>query len=443
MSILDTLFARYQNRPNSCVQITDEGDNYLIVISGGSTRPGLSKAFLYSKDNFSIGGTGDRWVTDTTVYSEVRVYDRTIQPVAPPSPPPAPEPPPAPSGPDPDPDFGNITSSYSTQTGYGEVDLRRALKEITGEDLPEVADFTGDSTVTRSGALEAHAAGYTGEDIIVAVIDTGLNIDHIDIDDNLWINPGEIAGDGIDNDGNGYIDDVHGWNTALDNNDISDIQGHGTHVSGIIAAEDNGIGRIGVAPNVKIMTVKSFRNNNGSITAALPDTDEAIIYAVDNGAHVINMSLDGPSEYVSPGRLAALQYAEDNGVVVVMASGNDGGSRPGTPAIAAVDVGIAVGSVNSSGDLSSFTNRAGGQRDYLGDGLDNPLYVTANGALVSSLSRTSNTGSTIKSGTSMAAPVVAGAVAVMLQANPNLDVNDIKVILANTSYDSIGTSRGF
>ena len=116
---------------------------------------------------------------------------------------------------------------------------------------------------------------------------------------------------------------------------------------------------------------------------------------------------------------------------------------PGTPAIAAVDVGIAVGSVNSSGDLSSFTNRAGGQRDYLGDGLDNPLYVTANGALVSSLSRISNTGSTIKSGTSMAAPVVAGAVAVMLQANPNLDVNDIKVILANTSYDSIGTSRGF
>ena len=352
-------------------------------------------------------------------------------------------------------DFGDIVGDYNANTGYGEIDLREALELITGEELDEVSDTQGkvsvtdtfkvtDPTLTRSGALEAHAAGYKGQEIIVAVIDTGVNINHNDIDDNIWRNTDEIAGNGIDDDGNGYIDDIHGWNTADNNNDISDIQGHGTHVAGIIAAEDNGIGRCGVAPEVKIMVLNSFKEDaDGNVSAAQADTNEAIYYAVDNGAHVINMSLGSEFPFILDERKEALKYASDNGVICVYAAGNAGASRPGTPGIAAHDIGVVVGAVDSSGRQANFSNKAGGPGDFLDDGVANQLYVTAAGVSIWSHDRASNDGLVNKQGTSMACPVVAGAIAVMLSAEPDLDENDIRVILANTSYDSAGAIRGF
>lgn len=458
--------SRTETNPDwDSVGVRSDSQGWYMITIGYGTQDGKYKLKQFDFDGKLV--VDSNFITIDEIPSPTKTFykslfgkelpdirsDRTAPPVvAPTTPSPSPTPTPTPT---PDPDFGPITSSYNSTSGYGEVDLRRAINEITGENLVEVDDSEGDiyeylpgpairdDTVTRSGALEAHAAGYRGQEIIVAVIDTGVNIDHVDINDNIWVNEGEIAGDGIDNDGNGYVDDINGWNTANDNNNVSDIQGHGTHVAGIIAAEDNGIGRIGVAPDVKIMVLNSFKNNFGTISAAQEDTNEAIYYAVDNGAHVINLSLGSDSGSVLPERVAALKYAEDNGVICVYASGNSNLSRPGSPGIAARDIGVVVGAVNDDGSRASFSNRAGGEGDILGDGNAKPLYVTANGVSVLSLDSNDDNGYRNLQGTSMACPVVAGAVAVMLSANPNLDPDDIKVILANTSYDSVGQQRGF
>ena len=260
----------------------DLSGNFKVLVVGYGTNANKFKLKTFSNQGLLVSDTDFKFYselnpTDVTTYNDLFGKDienikngrvRIGAYVPPEVELPEPEPEPTPEL-----DFGPITSSYNSNSGYGEIDLREALEEIIGEQLPEVDDSNGDffdylpgpgkrdDTVTRSGALEAHAAGYMGQEIIVAVIDTGVNINHVDIDDNIWVNPGEIAGNGIDDDGNGYVDDINGWNTALGTNDISDIQGHGSHVAGIIAAEDNGIGRIGVAPKVKIMVLNSFKNS--------------------------------------------------------------------------------------------------------------------------------------------------------------------------------------
>ena len=141
-------------------------------------------------------------------------------------------------------------------------------------------------------------------EIIVAVLDTGVDKTHPDLQGGFWTNAGEIAGNGIDDDGNGFIDDVEGWNFPGNNNLIFDDHGHGTHVSGIVAARtDNGIGIAGVAGGVTIMPVDVFGGGIGTYA----DLIEAIVYATDNGADVINMSL-GANSY-SLGEQMAVDYA--------------------------------------------------------------------------------------------------------------------------------------
>ncbi|MCB0371363.1 MAG: S8 family serine peptidase, partial [Bdellovibrionales bacterium] len=127
-----------------------------------------------------------------------------------------------------------------------------------------------------------------GEGVVVAVVDTGLDLTHADIAENVWTNEGEIPGNGIDDDQNGYIDDVHGWDFGDQDNDVDDFQGHGTHVAGTIAAVgNNSEGIIGVAPKSKIMPVKGFSSYGGGTTSSLA---AAIVYAAMNGADVISNS---------------------------------------------------------------------------------------------------------------------------------------------------------
>ena len=128
--------------------------------------------------------------------------------------------------------------------------------------------------------------------VVVAVVDWGVDLQHPDLATKLWTNPGEIADNGIDDDGNGCIDDVYGWDFANDDNDPQDDYGHGTHCAGIAAAAtDNGVGIAGVGFNSRTMAVKVGDGATGK--AAYSDIASGIMYAADNGAKVINMSLGG------------------------------------------------------------------------------------------------------------------------------------------------------
>ena len=155
--------------------------------------------------------------------------------------------------------------------------------------------------------------------VIIAVNDTGVHYTHEDLAANMWVNPGEIPADGIDNDGNGIIDDVHGFNSINNTGNPLDDNGHGTHVAGIIGAVgNNGIGVTGVAWNVELMALK-FLSADGSGT--LSDIIECIDYARVNGADIMNNSWGGGG--FSNSLRNAIERAQDSGIIFVVAAGNE------------------------------------------------------------------------------------------------------------------------
>jgi len=175
----------------------------------------------------------------------------------------------------------------------------------------------------------------TGTGVTVAVVDTGLDMSHVDIASNVWTNAGEIAGNGIDDDSNGFVDDVHGWDFVNGDNDATDDHGHGTHVAGIIGASANNLeGIAGIAPESKILPVKVMDDSG---TGSWDNIISGIRYAADMGARVINLSLGAtfgvaldiiqsidPDYYdavIQPIR-DALIYAENHRAIVVAAAGN-------------------------------------------------------------------------------------------------------------------------
>ena len=159
----------------------------------------------------------------------------------------------------------------------------------------------------------------TKRPVIVAVIDTGLDWNHKDIDwKNIWQNPKEVPGNGIDDDGNGYVDDVIGWNFVASNNKPWDDDGHGTFVAGIIAASHNNTGISGINPGAKIMVLKALNAFGHARASSLA---EAIFYAANNGAQVINISVGG--KHLTRTEQDAVDHAHAKGLLVVMASGNE------------------------------------------------------------------------------------------------------------------------
>ncbi|TRT99968.1 MAG: peptidase S8, partial [Microcystis flos-aquae Mf_QC_C_20070823_S10D] len=314
-----------------------------------------------------------------------------------------------------------VTPGYSAISGYGLVNAAKAVAGALNQSpFADVPTFGGanDWGVNLVNAPEAWARGYTGQGVVVAVLDTGVDRNHADLAGNIWTNAGEIANDGLDNDGNGYVDDVYGWNFANGNNNTLDGNRHGTHVAGTIAAANNGFGATGVAYNSRIMPVKVLSDSGSGSYSGVA---QGIRYAVDNGADVINMSLGGGS--TDSAVQSALQYASSRGVIVVMAAGNAGAAQPGYPASSATSWGLAVGAVDSSNQMASFSNRAGSNSSM--------RYVTAPGVQV--YSTLPNGGYGFLSGTSMAAPHVAGVVALMLSANPNLTDAQVRQIITATA----------
>lgn len=248
-------------------------------------------------------------------------------------------------------------------------------------------------------------------DVVVAVLDTGIRSTHEDIVANLWRNPGEIAGNGIDDDANGYVDDVFGINTVVAktsplSGNPADDDGHGTHVAGTIGAVgNNGLGITGVAWRVQIMSLKFMGRNGGSTTSLVA----AIDYAIAKGAKIINGSYGAPS--LSQAELLAMRRVRDAGILFVAAAGNDNqeiSTTPSYPAAFMLDNIVAVASTTRQDVLASYST--------YGSGL---VELAAPGSSILSLGITSDTSYVTKSGTSMATPHVAGVLALLKQKFPS------------------------
>ncbi|MGV6807391.1 MAG: S8 family peptidase [bacterium] len=276
--------------------------------------------------------------------------------------------------------------------------------------------------------------------VVVAVIDTGVDYFHPDLNrSQIWRNPKEIL-NGKDDDGNGYIDDVIGWNFVENDNNPWDNAGHGTHVAGIIAAAtNNGEGIAGINPHAKIMPLKvlNFIGRGRSSSIAL-----AIYYAVDNGARVINLSLGG--EQISETERQAIDYAFNNNVAVIVASGNTGVSLVDFGPATFVNA-ITVGASDVDGKVAPFSNW-GGSIDLVAPGVD-ILSLRARYTDLALTARqddyqpgTSFVGAENKymtaTGTSFAAPFVSGVASLVVSKNPQITVDDLRRVLANSATDA-------
>ena len=253
----------------------------------------------------------------------------------------------------------------------------------------------------------------------VAVIDTGVDASHPDLAGRLWTNPGEIPGNGIDDDGNGYVDDVHGWDFFDWSPQVysaADGDSHGTHVAGIIAAQrGNGVGVAGVAGNARIMVLKFLKPTGGYTSDAIV----AIQYAVAEGARVINASWGGTG--YSQALCDAISQAADAGVTFVAAAGNSGtdnDASPLWPADCPASSLISVAATTAGDGLASFSNYGATQVDLGAPG-------------ESILSAIPGASYGYKSGTSMAAPQVSGIAAAVLGSAPGLAPWQVKAAITS------------
>jgi len=274
--------------------------------------------------------------------------------------------------------------------------------------------------------------------VVIAIVDTGVDYNHPDLAANIWVNPGEDLNnnsivdpgpppegdfDGNDTDGNGYVDDIRGWNFWADDNDTMDTYGHGTHCAGIAASvTNNSIGVAGVSWNSKIMAV---RHNDGIGYMDVATSAKSISYAANNSANIISMSWGFSSN--SSTLYNACRQAYDKGVLLVAAAGNSASDVKPYPA--GLDEVIAVAATNSADDPAIFTN--------YGDWVE----VSAPG--VGILSTFLDDLYSTKSGTSMAAPYVAGVAALIWSRFPNWTRDEVRFQLHNTTDDLGDPSRDY
>ena len=300
-------------------------------------------------------------------------------------------------------------AGFSSTDGWGEVSASSAFEQLLDIDLPSAGNLGGNYwgldniNAPEVWAGSGNFSGVTGEGVTVAVIDTGVDLDHAEFQGRMTAGYDFVDNDTIADDGNG----------------------HGTHVAGTIAGDDNdGFGISGVAPDALIMPIRVLDNNGDGYTS---DIIKGITWAVDNGADVVNLSLGGGG--YSQAMADAIEYASNQGTVVVMAAGNSGGNSPNYPAAHAVDHGIAVGAVDQNRNIANFSNLAGNTT------LD---YVTAPG--VSIYSSVPNGQYGTFSGTSMAAPHVAGVAALLKSYDNSLTASAIEDLITDTSSNAPSSS---
>ncbi|MFN8598048.1 MAG: S8 family peptidase [Anaerolineae bacterium] len=257
----------------------------------------------------------------------------------------------------------------------------------------------------------------TGDSRPVAVIDTGIDVIHPDLTSKVWSNPDEIPGNGLDDDGNGYVDDAIGWNFVSNTNNVQDNHSHGSHVSGSIAATtNNGIGIAGLAWSNPIMPIKALGSN---ATGTWSNIAAAIIYAADEGARVINLSLGDAAIPPQTVRLA-VSYAQSKGSLLIAAAGNSGTGQVDYPA--ALPGVLAVASTELDDTRSDFSN--------YGSELD----VSAPGRNIFSAS---STGAYYEnSGTSMSTAHVSGLAALIWSVRPDYTACAVANTITTTAQDT-------
>ncbi len=261
--------------------------------------------------------------------------------------------------------------------------------------------------------------------VIVAIIDTGIDINHQELRNAIWTNPGEIDGDGIDNDGNGYVDDIHGWNFYSNNNKVfsGSEDSHGTHAAGTISASRGSYGIAGITDNnyVKIMPLKALGGKEG---VGSPDAViKAIKYAEEKGASICNLSMGttGYSEELA-------QTMKNSHMLFVVSCGNGGVSGlgyntdvyPVYPASLPYDNIISVANILFDGTLSKDSNYGAASVDIAAPG----TYI---------LSTIPDNSYGYMSGTSMAAPMVTGVAAMLYSYRTDISLADVKTIILNSS----------
>ncbi len=311
-------------------------------------------------------------------------------------------------------DLGRVLNAYRSLSDVEQADFNRIYSVQWTPNDPSFGQLWGMTKVEAPAAWDVS----TGSGVVVAVIDTGVDFLHPDLAANVWVNNDEIPGNGLDDDLNGYVDDVRGWDCVAEDNGPTDVYGHGSHVAGTIAAVGhNGVGVVGLSFNARVMPVKGL-NDYGNGTSA--DLAQALIYAADNGAQVINNSWGGQGS--DPLIESAVAYAVSVGAVVVAAAGNSNmdvqdfypARLPGVVAVSAFDA------ADQKAAFSNFGTR---------------IDVAAPGVSILS---TYKGGYSFLNGTSMAAPHVSGLAALILASHPDYSASQVRQVIRQ-SADDVGS----
>jgi serine protease len=281
--------------------------------------------------------------------------------------------------------------------------------------------------MNKIGAPAAWDVSTGSRSMVVAIIDTGIDYNHPDLAANMWRNTREVAGDRIDNDANGFVDDIYGYDFANNDGDPMDDNGHGTHVAGTIGAVgNNGVGVAGINWNVQMMALK-FLSASGS--GNLSNAVRALNYAVQMGAKISNNSYGGGGFFAAMD--TAIANARAAGHIFVAAAGNEANNNDANPSYPAgynYNNVVSVAATDSMDRLASFSNYGATSVDLAAPGVN--IYSTTRNNTYSSFS-----------GTSMAAPHVAGALALAWSVNPSLTYSQL-ISRMYTSVDPIAGLSG-
>ena len=327
----------------------------------------------------------------------------------------------------------DVAAWAASAAGVATIEPDSVITSAAVPNDPSFGQLWGLSNTGQSGGLrdadidapEAWDITTGSRSVVVAVIDTGVDYAHRDLAANAWRNPGEVAGDRIDNDGNGFVDDVYGWDFANNDADPMDDQGHGTHVAGTIGAVgNNGSGVVGVSWNVSIMGLKFLgANGSGSTSGAVAAINYATRMRRDFGINIVATNNSWGGGGSSTALRDAIAAGGRAGILFVAAAGNEATNIDATPAypVSYADTAIiSVAATDRSNNLASFSNYGVTGVDLAAPGVS--IYSTVPGNAYATYS-----------GTSMATPHVTGTIALMAAANSQATAAQLRSAVISTA----------